>query len=341
MQIAEDTTLLNATQENLPNGFQLGFQLTQNGEGSFSDGQACLTLPNHEQFLFDIEVKMLRRKENLYLLLEKWERDSPHPPLLICPPLSPKMADFCEKNGIHFIDAAGNARINITGLYLYIAGKKAVNLLYNDDSRPHRISEGTLKLLFVLLSEPETINENYRTLANLAGISLGMVSKAFDSLEAQRYYRKSSHGRRLIQPEQLMTLWLREYGNVLRPKLKSIALEPVTDWPQLPLSPQEYWGGEAGASFLTKGYLQPEIVILFTHQPLLQRRKELGLYPAPNGQIRLTRAFWGEVLQLNTRAKAMLCAAELLASQDDRNLEAARIINDRYLGIKNSTLFGN
>lgn len=100
-----------------------------------------------------------------------------------------------------------------------------------------------LKLLFVLLTDTHILNATYRELASTAGISLGMVSKAFDYLETQRYYRKSQTGRRLLEPEVLTALWLHEYAFMLRPKQKILNLAAPADWRQVNLKPNEIWGG--------------------------------------------------------------------------------------------------
>jgi hypothetical protein len=44
------------------------------------------------------------------------------------------------------------------------------------------MSIGVMKLLFVLLSDERIINYTYREIAELAGISLGMVGKGFEYL---------------------------------------------------------------------------------------------------------------------------------------------------------------
>lgn len=321
--------LLASVKENLPDSISL----------THADGEACLSVGNDKKFTFKLAIKNIRRKENLLLLRNASHNSTTEPRLLICSPLTPAQIKICEELKLNFIDAAGNASINIDGLFLQISGRKAPKAAKNFEGGSARISEGTLKLLFVLLTDPNLINATYRELASAAGISLGMVSKAFDYLETQRYYRKSQTGRRLLEPEALTALWLREYAVMLRPKQKSLSLTAMNDWQQLALKPNEIWGGEAAASLLTDGYLSPEKILLFTHEPLQQRRKELDLRPEQQGSMQLVTAFWGEVWQLTLQAQAVLSIAELLASRDSRNLEVARIINDKYLGIKDSALF--
>ncbi|WP_454877438.1 type IV toxin-antitoxin system AbiEi family antitoxin [Serratia inhibens] len=330
--------LLASVRANLPVGMNLTTKLQPNGD---SDGYACLSVSNNKTFTFKMDIKIIRRKENLFLLRKSWQNRTADERLLLCSPLTPAQTKICEELKLNFIDAAGNASINTEGLFLQISGKKAPKNTKHFEEGNTRISEGTLKLLFVLLSDTNAIDSTYRELANAAGISLGMVSKAFDYLEAQRYYRKSQDRRRLLEPGALTSLWLREYAIMLRPKQKSIRLAAPTDWQRIPLQSNETWGGEAAASLLTDGYLSPEKLILFTHEPLQQRRKDLGLRPEREGQMQLVTAFWGNEWRLTALAKAMLSVGELLAGRDDRNLEVARLVNDKYLGLKDSALFRN
>ncbi|EEU3703591.1 hypothetical protein E3C25_001656 [Escherichia coli] len=329
----KEEQLLSDAIENLPKGFHLQYE--HSGRHGKHDAWGKLTGPDGESVIFALEVKFIHRKESLMAVREQMVRfPADFPVLLVCNRLTSALAEYCADSQINFIDTAGNARIQVPGLYVRIEGryeKKPV-------SASSRFAEGVMKLLFVLLSSPETLNETYRSLAGKAGISLGMVSKAFDYLEAQRYFRKSKKGRRLINEGELEALWLKDYATALRPKLYSLSLSAPVSWDELTLASGEYWSGEIAAAKLSGGYLIPENGVIFTSHPLLQRRKELGLKPVPGGKLQLIAGFWGNFV-LNHKAEAMLCVAELLASGDDRNWETARIINDKYLHLNESDLF--
>ncbi|REF25834.1 hypothetical protein BDD26_0372 [Xenorhabdus cabanillasii] len=323
---------------NLPAGFQLQYELEpQYNIGSWQpDGYAKLLSPDGNTFSFVLAVKKIHRKETLITANEQATRYfSDTPSLLLCNYLTPALTKYCASHNLNFIDTAGNARISVPGLYLSIEGKKSKNNIQIKS----KVSIGTLKLLFILLSAPETLNETYRSLSELAGISLGMVSKSFEFLENRRYYRRTKNGRRLMRIEELQMLWLREYATILRPKLSYIPLKSIHSWEDISLKSMEYWGGEVAAAILSNGYFIPENWQLFTPYPLQQRRMELNLHPNRDGKLRLTSAFWGNAFQLNHTAQTMLCVAELLASLDERNLEMARFINGKYLHLNESTLF--
>lgn len=325
--------LLATAVEKLPNGFH--FQYDLNAGYDVYDGSGKLTGPDNETLMFTLLIKQIHRKESLMAAREQMARfPAEIPVLLVCNRLTPALAEYCAESQINFIDTAGNARIQVPGLYLLVEGryeKKPV-------TANSRFAEGVMKLLFVLLSHPETLNETYRSLAEKAGISLGMVSKAFDYLEAQRYFRKSLKGRRLMNENELQILWLKDYAAALRPKLDFLRLSAPASWGELMLEPGEYWSGEIIAEKLSDGYLIPETGVIFTPHVLLQRRKDLALKPVPDGKLQLVSCFWGR-FTLNLKAEAMLCVAELLTSGEDRNQETVRIINDKYLHLSESHLF--
>ncbi|MBB1201799.1 hypothetical protein EGM70_16075 [Enterobacteriaceae bacterium 89] len=326
--------LLFRVKENLPKGFHLVYEPV--GGEEVHDGWGKLTGPAGETATFALEIKQIHRKETL-MAVRRQIRLFPEntPALLVCNRLTSVLAEYCAESQINFIDTAGNACVRIPGLCLWVEGRYEKKSVVASS----RFAEGVMKLLFVLLTCPDALNETYRNLTEKAGISLGMVSKAFTYLEEQRFFRKSQAGRRLMNEEELMTLWLKDYATALRPKLDHIGSSTLDGWDLMTLKPGEYWGGEAAAARLSGGYLQPERVLLFTPFPLSQRRAQLKLKPGPEKEFQLVSCFWGKGFKLNEKAQAMLCVAELLSSWDDRNREVAKSINDKYLHLNESDLF--
>lgn len=325
---------------NLPEGLKISVQRNVNSSKKDEgyDGFIEIKTADGQAFPFVFQIRFRPRKENLLFWADLQARYRfSHPGLLICDRITPALERYCTEKSLHFLDSAGNASITVPGLFLRVSGRK--NQIFNDE--PARMSSGVMKLLFVLLSEPGLINENYRHLARLAGISLGMVSKAFDYLESKRFYRQSKQGRRLTDPDAITALWIREYAVGLRHKLKTLRLEESASWRTLSLEPGECWGGEAAANILSDGYLIPEKIQLFTPFPLSSRQETLRLRVHPKGNFHLTCAFWGQDFTPSKRAIVLLSIAELMASQDDRNIETAGLLNDKYLQLKTTTLFGN
>lgn len=328
--------LLVAASENLPSGFKLEYDFFSRQKQA--DGYALLTSPNGAVFNFMLELKKVHRKESLETIKNKLSQNPAEiPRLIICNRLTPALAEYCYTNRLNFIDTAGNAHICLPELYIRIAGKTEVNPVVPES----RAAEGVMKLLFVLLSEPEALHKTYRELAAMAAISLGMVSKAFDFLTTNKYYRKAKGVRRIMNTEQLHVLWLRDYATALRPKLTGLRLSASSSWQEVLLAAGECWSGEVAAAELSNNYLIAEKGTLFTPHNLTQRCKELGLKPDRYGNLQLLSTFWGNSFVLNEKARALLCIAELLASRDDRNREAAKVINETYFKFSETALFGD
>lgn len=322
--------LLSEAISHLPDGFTLN--VTLNPLQTKAESRASLTGPDGEQVAFALVVKPIHRMASLGGM------DSAAgtvPRLLICNRLTPALAAYCREKNINFIDSAGNMHIRVPGLYVAVEGKREKKPVVAGG----RFPEGVMKLLFVVLSDPTALNATYRQLAERAGISLGMVSKAFDTLEGQRYYRHAKSGRRLMNTEELNALWIREYAGALKPRLDQLTLEAPSSWAALAPAEGEYLGGELAAARLSGGYLIPESGILYTPCPLLERRNALALKPARAGQLQLIARFWGSYT-LTPQAEAMLCLADLLGNGDDRSRDVARIINGNTLNLNESALFG-
>jgi len=294
------------------------------------DGTLLLSMPDGRETSFCTEIKSQPRSE----WFEKWKvrvdsEGARHAGLLICLYLSPVQQQYCIDNALNFIDGAGNAFISAPGLYVHISGKKNERRIEHSGS----LSIGIMKLLFVLLSDEKAINYTYREIAGLAGISLGMVSKGFDYLSSKKMYRESNDGRRFTRVNDLYWLWVQEYPIVLRPKLKTLRLTGELPWQNASLLEGECWAGEVAGHKLSGGYLHPEKFEIFTSHSFTERWKALGLRPSPTGNWLLIQRFWGEAFTIDDRASALLTVAELLASNDDRNIETARRINEQYLHI--------
>lgn len=294
------------------------------------DGTLLLSMPDGRETSFCTEVITQPRSA----WLEQWRKridsvGARHAGLLICLYLSPALQQYCINNALNFIDGAGNAFISAPGLYVHISGKKSERRVEQSGS----LSIGIMKLLFVLLSDEKAINYTYREIAELAGISLGMVSKGFDYLASKKLYRESNDGRRFTRINELCWLWVQEYPIVLRPKLKTLRLTGELSWQNASLLEGECWAGEVAGHKLSGGYLHPEKFEIFTSHSFTERWKALGLRPSPAGNWLLIQRFWGEAFTIDERAWALLTVAELLALNDDRNIETARRINAQYLHI--------
>ena len=262
------------------------------------------------------------------------------PGLLIAPYLSDAMIDACRAIGLYALDTAGNAYLDLPGLYVLVKGQKA--MMYGATQLQRGGSASALRLVFVLLANTALVGVSYREIATAAGIALGSVGTILSDL-AQRGLvsgRDRTYGRQILQPERLLDEWATAYPVRLRPKLHARrfqAQDPA--WWQT-VDPSElaaWWSGDVAADHLT-GLLKPATQTLYVvpdqrqHavQSLVARHR---LRPHPDGEVEILDAFWN-LPRSPTHpqiAPPALVYADLLASLDPRSLTVARTIRDMVL----------
>lgn len=321
--------LISNTLIHIPEQYQARIECPDGG----NDGELQLVI-NDQTLRFRLSVKHIHRKESLNAYMQNTDKNQ----ILICNVLSASLSEYCEKNRINFIDEAGNAFISTDGVYFRISGRKLKPGHLNINTKK-RFTVGVMKLLFVLLTNNDAVSLTMRELAALAGISLGMASKAFNQLKSENFIRITGSGYRITDLPGLTHQWFSEYATTLRPKLGGVVLGLKGNWHDVVIREHEYWGGEVAAEQLTN-HLKPEYMQLFTFNPLSQRINELKARPDAQGRFWLVPAFWGKDLKLDQKGKALLSVAELLASQDSRNYEVAKLINERYLHLTTFTPAG-
>lgn len=74
---------------------------------------------------FAVEVKNVDRFQTLQAIKAK-ARPASHPILLVAPYVSEATAQQCRALRLPFIDEAGNAYLEVPGLYVYVTGKRRI-----------------------------------------------------------------------------------------------------------------------------------------------------------------------------------------------------------------------
>jgi len=97
------------------------------------------------------------------------------------------------------------------------------------------------------------------------------------------------------------------------------------------------WGAEVAAEKLT-GYLRPHALTIYLHKEQGQKNltrmvAEHKLRADAQGDIEILDAFWEfeDEKPMPETVQPLLAYADLIATLDPRNLEAAKLINDRYI----------
>lgn len=252
--------------------------------------------------------------------------------------ITTEKADALREAGIQFIDTAGNCYIDQPPLYLFVKGNKLPGVAKKPTVS--RVFKQTgLRVLYALLCNPGMENETYRTIAAKTGVALGMVNWVFRDLSELGFLLETGKGRskkiRLLNKDTLLERWITAYAEQLRPKLVLGRYRGAEGWWQkAQLDPEQaLWGGEPAAARLTE-YLKPELISIYVNKDapaavIVPNR----LKKDPAGDVELVACFWHSeaVAQYGDLVHPVLVYADLMATGNQRNIEAARMIYDRYI----------
>ena len=264
------------------------------------------------------------------------------PVLVIADHVQPAAAVVLRERAISYIDAAGNCHIESPPLLLHVEGRKAAA----PREQPVRAFAGEgLKVIFTLLLEPAWAAKSYRDLAQLSGVSHGVVQYTLKDLAALGYVTDTGSAqqpvRHLRRRPELIERWAAAHTESLRPKLfmgtyRLAGGDEAQQWRGLQTNPAlDRWGGEPAAAALT-GYLKPGRFTLYTRRSKADLMKHLRLLPSPEGSIDVLKTFWtprletelGDRFQKNI-VPALLAYADLYGSSDPRNAEVARLLREQ------------
>jgi hypothetical protein len=290
---------------------------------------------------YAVEVKNVDRFETLHLLRAHWPRLAKPPLVIAAPYMTEQLAQRCHDMDLYFADAAGNVYLKGPGLYLYVTGKR----------RPpdfHAVPVGRilnpagLRVVFALLCKPDLLNATYRVIAAAAGVALGVIGPVIKELETRRHITPTSAGarvprRKFLDVQRLVQEWAVAYPMVLRPKLNIRKFRAQrADWTQGVNLHQfhAFWGGEVAANRLLVE-LVPQIATIYTTDIMTPKRliTEYRLRADADGNTEILDAFWNTEYA-TTKADVVppiLAYADLSATADGRNLEAAKMIYDQFV----------
>lgn len=288
-----------------------------------------------EEMRFCAEIKTHVHRAMIGQLL-KLKEELPHPVLLIADYIGRFMADELKKNEIEFIDTGGNAYINHLPIYVFVKGNNPPEEFKQTPCNQAFTATG-LKLIFAFLCNPGLVNKPYRDIYKIADIALGGVGWIIADLKKLGFLvDMGKKGRRLQQKEKLLERWVTAYPEKLRPKL---VLERFTGtekwWQTAELNEKEaQWGGEVAAAKMTK-YLKPQDVTIYIDPKYLNNLAGKNkLHKNKDGNVEVLKCFWGkneENIKTET-VHPILVYADLMATADQRNIETAKVIFEKYLG---------
>ncbi len=252
--------------------------------------------------------------------------------VLIAEYVSQPQALKLKELGISFFDTAGNAYFNEPGLYVFIAGQKAEQ---NKERVPKLFRPPGMKLLYAFLTNPELPNKSYRTIAAATGVPTPTVGVFMTDLEKAGYLIKRAGNERFItRQNELFRRWVENYGESFRPTLHPVRFRSTKYqgrwWGDVEIKDYNaVWGGETGAAKII-GHLKPEIATIYSDSRLPRLQAKYGLVRDKLGNIEILNKFWtaGEI---GDAAPPLVIYADLMQTADQRNLETAQMIYERYL----------
>ena len=298
----------------------------------FFDAGIIITKDN-VKMRFPVEVKATLTKATLGIVAQQIALTQHHR-LLITRYVHHGLADRLKELDIPFIDTAGNAYINKPELFLFIKGNKKPDR-YKDIDTAKTFNPAGLKVVYALLCNPGLENKPYRTIAEMADVALGTIVGVMRDLEQKNFLMDmEKKGRQLLNKKDLLTRWVTTFPEQLRPKLKLGRFQALDrDWREnVAFNNKAYFGGEVAAGIITK-YLKPQFVTIYAYQPLGPLLLKNRLKNDPDGNIEILEVFWNFTFNWNhpDLVHPILIYADLIATGDERNIEAARMIYEKEL----------
>ena len=277
------------------------------------------------------EVKSYVNNANfnqILIRLQEINQISKLPVLLIVGDISPQNLMKFVDEGFNVLDSAGNCYINIPPLYIFITGQKRTK---PKETMKKVFNDSALKLIFYFLLDKSNIGKPYRKIVEETGFSIGTVKNVIEEMTLQHHIIKTSKGRVLMDWRKLLDDWQVAYNQTLKPKLflKKMTLanpERIKNWKSARLPENACWGGESGAN-LTDGYLNPEILTIYTDGDSNEIIRTSRIFPSSEGEILVYKKFWFGHDE-NHIAPRILIYADLMGTANSRCLEAAKRILD-------------
>lgn len=333
--LAKKEIFKNAVQAlNRQTGLVIGKTERFNPKDYLVDYKTALILPtNGEKKMLNYWAQVTKNVTNAKLGDAALQaKQTPERFVLVAEYISATQAEKLRELDVSFFDAAGNAYFNEPGLYIFVTGKKTT---VRQEKPLELFSPAGIKLLLAFLSEPKLETEDYRTIAETTGVGRATIGDLMANFEKAGYLmRRNSRERLLVRKPELIKRWVENYSERFRPKLKPVRFRSRKYegrwWDAVNIADYNaVWGGETGGARLTH-HLKPATATIYSVSRLPRLQAQYALVRDERGNIEILEKFWttGEVGDV---APPLIVYADLVATANERNLETAQIIYDRYL----------
>jgi hypothetical protein len=254
--------------------------------------------------------------------------------LLVAPHVSDKVGEALRKQGVHYVDSVGNMYLRGDGLLLDVRGRRGPTT-----TSPGAVGQALrafkpsgLKVVFVLLADPDMITAPYREIAQASGVSLGTVHWVLNELEVAGY--ATAVPRQLYRTRNLLDRWVEAYAFDLWPRLilaRFDAMDPVW-WrgaDDALRAADAQWGGETAAHQLNPR-LRPKRAVVYAREVPRKLAAEYRFRKSEGeGGVEVRQRFWHFPADSSLTVPTPLIYADLAASADPRLTEAANDLRER------------
>lgn len=228
--------------------------------------------------------------------------------------VSTRAADMLRRRGVHFIDAAGNAFLEDDAWYIDIRGRHRPELARDrirPEPAPNLYSAKRAQVIFALLTWRELLDASIRTIAEVAGVSIGIAQSTTKELRRRSLWPDHHTAR-----SDLIDGWAAAYPDILARSLtiRSVRAEQLERFHGPVLA-----SGEAAPSAqmrATSGVVYTDQV---TTDLLIQNRWRTD--GTPNLIVR--RRFWSYTEPVTGEAPPLLVYGDLVSSDDPRTRSVA------------------
>ena len=128
--------------------------------------------------------------------------------LFMAPYISSQTAEICRKEGVGYVDFAGNCRLTFGGVYIEQSGNP--NPLSEKRDLRSLYSPKAARILRVILNNPRK-NRKMQDLAREAEVSLGQAANVKKLLDSRELIEKTEEGFTLREPFSLLSEWSQNY----------------------------------------------------------------------------------------------------------------------------------
>lgn len=292
-----------------------------------------------------VEIKGNLNATNIGAVISHMKQiPQPERALLVTEYVNSSLAARLRQAGVQFLDTAGNASIQQFSVFVYISGRKQ-DAIVKAAERNLAFQPAGLKVILALLQNPQLVNTPYRNIAKQANVSLGAVGAILRDLAKFGYVAQNTHGQRTLPHQhELINQWVEHYSRLrARYELGTYTTETAGWWKNQGLNEQPFvWGGEIAAATYTR-YLNARDAIVYLDSKDLAaflataRLRKIKQGEIPGATATLYEPFWtdpeksGLHIQQPRLAPPLIVYADLVATGDPRNLEAAQRLREKYI----------